>query len=553
MRLLAPFLALVALVLPAVQPLAAREAVEASAPTALSVTVYRDPNRSTSDRMNRSAPQGFAMISETRTVTLPRGESTVRFTGVAEGMVAVSAIVTGLPGGTIEKNRNADLLSPAALVDGTLGNRVRITRTNPATGQATSEEAIVHTRADGGIVLQTAQGFEAVRCAGIPETLSFDKVPAGLSASPVYSIDTVSPEGGTYQITLTYIAWGFDWEANYVATLRESGVRGKVALDLMSWLTVLNDNGQSFPDATLLAVAGKINVTSNFEDLADPPQGRPLSLTCYPIGSTAAGSPVPDYRYYPIPPPPAPPMMYAPAQSIVVSGSALRREMVMDKAVAVQAAEEQLGDLKLYRVPETMTVNAKGLKQVAFLNRQDVKGEFFYIAGCTPYDLFRSAADDPSALGPAQLTLFMKNDKKSGLGVALPMGKVALFEPGSAGTQLVSELNLRDYAVDQDIELSLGASHMVHSQCAAQVANDPDSEGQRGKWLPMRAEISNANEAPVRVRFELGQASVWDLRWPGQRVRIKDGQQIIEVTVPANATRTFDWKIRHPDSYFSGS
>jgi hypothetical protein len=27
-------------------------------------------------------------------------------------MVAVSAIVTGLPGGTIEKNRNADLLSP---------------------------------------------------------------------------------------------------------------------------------------------------------------------------------------------------------------------------------------------------------------------------------------------------------------------------------------------------------------------------------------------------------------------------------------------------------
>ena len=42
-------------------------------------------------------------------------------------MVGVSAIVTGLPGGTIEKNRNAELLSPAALVNGALGNRVTIT------------------------------------------------------------------------------------------------------------------------------------------------------------------------------------------------------------------------------------------------------------------------------------------------------------------------------------------------------------------------------------------------------------------------------------------
>jgi hypothetical protein len=151
-------------------PLAARDTVEASAPAALAVTLYRDPNRGTHDAMNRDWPQGFAMITEKRTVTLPPGESTIRFSGVAEGMIAVSAIVTGLPGGTIEKNRNADLLSPAALVDGTLGNRVTVTRTNPATGAAVAEQAIVRTRADGGLVLQTSQGFEAVRCSGLPRS-----------------------------------------------------------------------------------------------------------------------------------------------------------------------------------------------------------------------------------------------------------------------------------------------------------------------------------------------------------------------------------------------
>jgi hypothetical protein len=200
---------------------AARETVDASAPQKLAVTLYRDPNRGAEQAMNRTLPQGFAMITETRTVMLPAGESTIRFTGVAEGMVAVSAIVTGLPGGTIEKNRNADLLSPAALVDGTLGNRVTITRTNPATGAQESEQAIVRTRADGGIVLQTDTGFEAVRCSGLPEKLTFDRVPAGLSAQPVYSIDTRDPRGGTYTVQLTYIAWGFDWQAHYVATLAE--------------------------------------------------------------------------------------------------------------------------------------------------------------------------------------------------------------------------------------------------------------------------------------------------------------------------------------------
>jgi len=191
-------------------PAAARDAVDASPPQALAVTLYRDPNRGEEQAMDRDDPQGFAMISETRWVTLPPGESTVRFEGVAEGMVAVTAIVSGLPGGTIEKNRNADLLSPGALVDGTLGNRVTITRTNPATGHEKSETAVVRTRADGGLVLQTAQGFEAVRCSGLPEKLTFDRVPAGLSAQPVFSIDTRDPRGRTYTVTLTYLAWGFD-------------------------------------------------------------------------------------------------------------------------------------------------------------------------------------------------------------------------------------------------------------------------------------------------------------------------------------------------------
>lgn len=513
-----------------------RALVDASAPTDLAVTVYRDPNRGQGESMNRDWPRGFAMISETRTVTLPAGESTIRFEGVAEGMVAVSAILTGLPGGTIEKNRNADLLSPAALVDGTLGNRVTVTRTNPATGQELASSAIIRTRADGGLVLQSDQGFEVVRCSGVAERLEFDAVPRGLSAQPVFSIDTRDPAGGTYTVTLTYLAWGFDWQANYVATLHEGGASDDVRLHLMSWLTILNDNNQSFANAELMAVAGTLNVVSDFGNLADPPEARPLRLTCYPLGSTATGSAEPYYGGYddfgdgagygrayaiPAPPPPAPMMSEQMADAIVVTGSRM------------MAVEEALGDLKLYRIPERVTVSAQGLKQVAFLDRQAVEGRLLYQAQCYPYAESEVAQE-------ASILFATVNDEEHGLGVALPSGGIAFFEPTENGELLVGEQELRDYASGQDVELALGTSAQVMTQCE-RLSKLVSGEG-AATWTRMRSTLTNANPDPVTVRLQLGSPGEWAHR--GVRAQLKDGQRIIEVTVPGNGTRVINWELR---------
>jgi hypothetical protein len=510
-------------------PGAARETVEASAPSALAVTLYRDPNRGPEQVMNRQWPRGFAMITETRRVTLPPGESTIRFEGVAEGMVAVSAIVTGLPGGTIEKNRNAELLSPAALVDGTLGNRVTVTRTNPATGEAVAEQAVVRTRADGGLVLQTSEGFEAVRCAGLPEKLTFDRVPNGLSAQPVFSIDTRDPAGGSYTVQLSYLAWGFDWQAHYVATLAEPGQDDRIRMRLMSWLTLLNDNGQSFPDADLLVVAGRLSVVSDFQSLADPPDARPLQLTCYPVGSTAAGSPVDPFLPPPPPPPPPPPapMMAQMDEAIILTGASRA------SSPAMKAEEEALGDLKLYRVPEPVTVSAKSLKQVVFLDQDEVEGRLLYRTACAPWD----NQDQPR---PAAMLLATVNDKRHGLGMALPMGGVTVFEPSAFGDQLVAEERIRDYAEGQDIELALGTSSQVFARCERPGGIDPHAAPAR--WTPVRVTLTNANRNPARVRLTLGPSGQWQLRGLSG-TRIKDGEVIAEVTVPGNSRREVSWDV----------
>jgi hypothetical protein len=519
-------------------PLWAREVVDASAPSDLAVTIYRDPDRSEDEKLDRDNPRGLAMISETRRVTLPKGESTIRFEGVAEGMIGVSAIVTGLPGGTIEKNRNAALLSPASLVDGTLGNRVTITRMNPATGKQASESAVVRTRADGGLVLQTSQGFEAVQCSGLPETLTYDRIPAGLSAQPVFSVDTRSAEGGTYDVTLTYLAWGFDWQANYVGTLVQPS--GKAADDefemgLLSWLTLVNDNGQSFDDARLQIIAGKLNVETDYASLADPPVAEELYLTCYPLGSTSAGSiPV-------LAPPPAPPLFEMPmsAAAIVVTGSRLKARSfdAVAPVSVVTASEEDLGDLKLFRVPGRIDVSAKGMKQVAFLNKDAVKGRLLYEAGCDP-DNWIGQQGDPA---PSGMLLVTKNEEKKGLGIALPQGGLTLYEPSLRGERLAGSTSLRDYARGQDVELELAPSTQVFARCSS-LSEKGRAEGRQ--WTGMRAVLSNANPHPVKMRLQLGWAGGWQVRFPGQKAVVKNGWQTVELTLPANSEKTFDWKLR---------
>ena len=133
------------------------------------------------------------------------------------------------------------------------------------------------------------------------------------------------------------------------------------------------------------------------------------------------------------------------------------------------------------------------------------------------------------------------NDKRHGLGMALPMGGITVFEPTSFGDQLVAEERIRDYAEGQDIEWALGVSHQVFAQCERPGGLDPNEEPVR--WTPVRVTLTNANRNPARVRLVLGASGEWQLRGL-KGTRVKDGETIVEVTVPGNGRRVVSWEVR---------
>src|SRR5574338_240963 len=241
------FAFLAALAVPA--QLQAEAVVTSPGPARVAVTVYRNPDRGL-EQMNLQWLGGYALVSETRRVQLPAGESELRFVGVTSGIVPQSAIVTGLGEAVIEKNRDARLLSPGSLLDASLGERLLLRRTDRATGRVTNEDAIVRATSDG-VVVQTAAGIEALRCTGLPETLTARQVPVGLSAKPTLSVRVRSPQAVERDVTLSYITNNFDWQSNYIAELSPAGDR----ISLFAWLTLANGDQTGLENAETQALA----------------------------------------------------------------------------------------------------------------------------------------------------------------------------------------------------------------------------------------------------------------------------------------------------------
>lgn len=430
-------------------------------PEAVNIAIYRDPDRG-DDPIDRDWPTGYALISETRTITIPAGESVIRFEGVSEGMFPETAIVTGLPKGVTEKNRDGRLLSPYGLVDSYLKRRVKLTRTDTATGNSTTDDALISAGPAGGVIVQTAAGYEAYQCTGLPERMSYGGVPTNLSAKPTLSIITESDVATTVTVQLTYMAAGFDWQANYIFETGPKGKDGASTGSLFAWMTVANGGKQSFENANLMAIAGEPNKEEN----ADPPTdaGGALSLNCWPQQRTdqvpyrqtwEEGSIDAYGGFYP-------PVMPAP---MAASPPMMRMEMESVNGVQIvltaQAVQEDLGDLKLYRVPMPVTVNAQGQKQVALMVQPKVQYRRLYTGRMRAYTGWtrpQGAKEGMHVPSESESSLSWQirglNEKRDGLGLPLPSGQVAIYEGSRFGSLLAGESSLSDRAIGDDVEIN---------------------------------------------------------------------------------------------------
>ena len=490
-----------ALMLVAQPSLAAAQAIIASPrPDKVAVTVYRDPDGS--GELNLDWLQGFALISETRRVSLPAGEVDLRFEGVAAGLIPQSAVVSGLGKAVVEKNRDAKLLSPGTLFGASLGRRVQLRRTSRATGAVRLQDAVIRSAGDG-VVIETEAGIEALRCTGLSETLLPADVPATLSATPTLSVRLRTARAVEATVTLTYLSSGFDWRPHYVATLSPD----QREIRLFAWLTLANGDRTAFTAAETMAVAGRLNREA--VDVMTPEQ-YPIRLNCWPQLRTHQ---IPLTEGQAPPPPPPTPVMErsspvsAISEDIIVTGN------------RVQAQREALGDLKLYRIPIAVSIAGRSQKQVALLEQPRVRVETFY-------RWRTSFSNDQRQPVTASRMIRMVNRKDQGLGLPLPAGQFTLYTQRGDRPFLLGEGQMTDRAEGEKVEVTLDAPGVLVSQNRIERDDNGDE-----------FEIVATNDQSAPAAFELQLAGDEKLVHSTDKLVRRDGAYWWTVTVPANGER----------------
>jgi len=528
-------------------------------PDSVSVTIYRDL---------------FALVTETRTVDLPEGAVTLVFEGVVDTLIPQSAVIADTGRGVDESNYDFERLSPASLLDKSIGKEVMLSRTDEKTGNVRQVPAVVVAANTDGIVFRTREGNEALWCSGLPEMLTFDSIPGELHQTPRLSIRLAAGTAGKRQVRISYIAHGFTWSADYLGHVDAGAQR----MDLLGWVTLRNLTGASFRNAQVQVVAGRLNLldyeedgTSLVGDTADYSSDEHLRealreaeeeladefddsahfetvSSCYPQGPPAFGQVMTKRDSIGV-------VDAITAEDIgrFSDGSEELEEVIVTGTVALR---EKLADYQLYRLPARTDLNARQTKQVAFIRKQDVKIDRFYALRLADEAFEEDMIEEEGDRLHPMIRIGWMNQQADGLGEPLPGGRVRIFDGRHDSAVFAGEADIRDNPVGAPVEFAIG-----FAQDLTLIPKLPEDEEPQVNWLtlltrrvslPMELLIENRKSVPVDVEVRQGQMlQLTDIRVKraSQAPGRKAGDYLWRITVPANGAAHLDYVVSGRNSW----
>lgn len=447
---------------------------------ALAVTIYNS---------------NLALVKDTREVRLPKGEMSLAFQEVSAQIRPETALLRNLTESkgfwVVEQNFDFDLLTPQKLLDKYVGEKVIVVRSIPnadgAGAKEIREEATV-LATNSGTVLQYADRIET----SVAGRLIYPKVPASLRARPTLVMNLQSPTEKAQKLELSYLTGGLAWKADYVANLASD----EKTLDLSGWVTLTNQSGAAYPNATLQLVAGDVNRVRDEMGGARP--------------------------------------MAAPMR-------------MMKAEAAPEMKEESLFEYHLYTLDRPTTLKENQTKQVALLSASGVPvRKEFVVQGESWW--FQSQQTEP--MDKLKIGVFVEFDNKpeSRMGMPLPKGVVRVYKRDSEGrAQFVGEDHVDHTPKHETVRLKLGDAFDL---TAKRRQTDFKALGRMGQYRNVietawEVELKNAKKEAAVITVREPLAGDWEMV-SQSHPHTKENSRMAEfkVTVPAEGKATLAYRVR---------
>ncbi len=380
--------------------------VAASAPpTGVEVTVYN---------------QGFGFVKEIRTLGLRQGAQTVAIENVAAQIEPASVGVRGLdrPDAfqVLEQNYQYDLISPLAILNKSVGQRVRFIRTMGGARDTlegvliSAPTAIVGDPGGGssqtynGMVIRTDDGRIVLNPSGEIEVAT---VPAGLISKPTLLWEIQSALSGESRIELSYLTRGLVWSADYVLTL---GPEDRA--DLLGWVTLNNTSGIAYENARLKLLAGDVE---------------------------------------------------RPAQEMMRGNLGGRAALKAEPAFA----EEALFEYHLYTLQRPTTLRDREMKQVSLLESKGLRFTKRLIVDALQGfgRIYPNEGEVGLGTIKPQVRIEFENTQANALGMALPKGRIKVYQRDQSGSvQMLGEDQIDHTPKNEKVSLAIGRAFDVRAE-----------------------------------------------------------------------------------------
>ncbi|HZP36803.1 MAG TPA: DUF4139 domain-containing protein [Methylomirabilota bacterium] len=423
----------------------------------------------------------LGLVRETREVRLEPGVVEARYADVAAQIDPTSVHLRSLSDPAalriLEQNYEYDLLSTEKLMEKYVGRTVRIYQ-----GTGTYQEAVLLSTRGPVFDIQGQIHMGHVGQVVLPA------LPDNLVSKPTLGWLLRNTRPAPQKVEASYLTGGISWKSDYVLLINADDTR----TDLTGWVTITNQSGGTYRDATLKLVAGDINRARSRDDLR-----RSLE-----VAAKAAAPPTADRDF---------------------------------KA-------EGFFEYHLYTLDGRTTIKDNQTKQLTLLAAADVPVEKRYIYyGAAAYH--RTQYGVPFANQKVGVYLDLRNSKANRLGVPLPKGKIRVYKADASGSQqLIGEDWIDHTPKDEKMRIKMGEAFDVVGD---RVQKDWKRIGSNLYEVEWEITLRNHKQEAVTVEVVEPVAGDWEMlrsSHPHQKVEASTAR--FSLAVPKDGATTLSYRVR---------
>ncbi|MBL4698725.1 MAG: DUF4139 domain-containing protein [Phycisphaerales bacterium] len=463
-------------------------------PGAISPDLYRPvPGSTQGYSVFRSIP-GYAIIKQQRDLAIEQGISNISFTGVAALLDPTTVMFESLtdPEGTtvLEQDYRFDLLSMDKMLERYIdkeiiwgGQRVKLL--------SVSAGGMLLERPNGEIEFQ--KGYHGVR---------FPSMAEGLILKPTLNWMVQSQAGGQQETRISYETTGITWWADYNIVYKDGKDANNGFLDLSAWVSILNQSGGTYEDATLKLVAGDVNRAAGSG--RSPFRGEREDIS-YGMAKSAPGFEQKSFFEY---------HLYTLGRKTTIPDRSTKQIELFDAAKNVPVEKKLLYD------GSKMYMNYGGIQN----------GKTFGVTSNAKVEVF----------------LAFENREEDGLGIPLPSGRIRVskLDEADGSFEFIGEDTIDHTPKDEEIMIKLGNAFDV-------VGERRQTAFTRGKnWIVESFEIKVRNHKEQAVEVQI-QEHLY--RWTNAKItNISHNHEMLDartahipVTIEADGEAVVTYTVRY--------